>query len=279
MTSSDVDRHRRRPQRPRLRRPAGKSGRKVLVLEAAAELGGAARTEEFAPGFRVSPSPICSTACIPEVVKALELEKHGLSSSPATPCRRVALSAKDDPLTLHRRLWRSLTGASPARAGGVEGTARAALPLCRHPEAVPVAPPARPRRHVACRERRARPGRAGAEEARQGRHARFPARHPDERRRPARRATDRRPAEGSRSPSTRCSAAISDRARRPRCSASITVSPARSAASPGAQIVPKGGMGAVVAAIALPRRKGGRNDAHGSAGGAESGSRTAAQSA
>ena len=42
-----------------------KSGRKVLVLEAAAEIGGAARTEEFAPGFRVSSSPICSTGCIP----------------------------------------------------------------------------------------------------------------------------------------------------------------------------------------------------------------------
>ena len=29
----------------------GKSGRKVLLLEAAGELGGAARTQEFAPGF------------------------------------------------------------------------------------------------------------------------------------------------------------------------------------------------------------------------------------
>ncbi|TIU07092.1 MAG: FAD-dependent oxidoreductase, partial [Mesorhizobium sp.] len=31
-----------------------KAGRKVLVLEAARDVGGAARTEEFAPGFRVS---------------------------------------------------------------------------------------------------------------------------------------------------------------------------------------------------------------------------------
>ena len=30
-----------------------RSGRKVLLLEAGDELGGAARTEEFAPGFRV----------------------------------------------------------------------------------------------------------------------------------------------------------------------------------------------------------------------------------
>jgi phytoene dehydrogenase-like protein len=32
----------------------GKSGRKVLLLEAGDALGGAARTEEFFPGFRAS---------------------------------------------------------------------------------------------------------------------------------------------------------------------------------------------------------------------------------
>ena len=56
-----------------------KSGRKVLVLEAASELGGAARTEEFAPGFRVSSIAHLLNRLHPEVVKALELEKHGLS--------------------------------------------------------------------------------------------------------------------------------------------------------------------------------------------------------
>ena len=60
-------------------RPCWRSrGRKVLVLEAASELGGAARTEEFAPGFRVSSIAHLLNRLHPEVVKALELEKHGL---------------------------------------------------------------------------------------------------------------------------------------------------------------------------------------------------------
>ena len=56
-----------------------KSGRKVLVLEAASELGGAARTEEFAPGFRVSSIAHVLNRLHPEVVKTLELERHGLN--------------------------------------------------------------------------------------------------------------------------------------------------------------------------------------------------------
>src|SRR5919108_1655791 len=54
-----------------------KTGRKVLVVEAANELGGAARTEEFAPGFRVSLAHLLNRLH-PEVIKALELERHGL---------------------------------------------------------------------------------------------------------------------------------------------------------------------------------------------------------
>jgi phytoene dehydrogenase-like protein len=58
-----------------------KSGRKVLVLEAANEIGGAARTEEFYPGFRASTAHILNRLH-PDVVKTLELEKHGLLLSP-----------------------------------------------------------------------------------------------------------------------------------------------------------------------------------------------------
>jgi len=50
----------------------GKAGRKVLVLEAGDALGGAARTEEFHPGFRVSTAHLLNRLH-PEVVRGLGL--------------------------------------------------------------------------------------------------------------------------------------------------------------------------------------------------------------
>jgi phytoene dehydrogenase-like protein len=89
-----------------------KSDRKVLVLEAASELGGAARTEEFAPGFRVSSIAHVLNRLHPEVVKALELEKHGLGFVLPEPIPSISLSAKDGPLTLAGAYGESLVGAS-----------------------------------------------------------------------------------------------------------------------------------------------------------------------
>ena len=92
-----------------------RSGRKVLVLEAASELGGAARTEEFAPGFRVSSIAHVLNRLHPEVVKALELEKHGLElrrrrhHAVAFLCR-----LSDGPLTLAGAYGEGLVGASPS---------------------------------------------------------------------------------------------------------------------------------------------------------------------
>lgn len=54
------------------------AGRKVVVLEAADEVGGAARSHEFHPGFRVSALAHVLNRLHPEVVRALELDKHGL---------------------------------------------------------------------------------------------------------------------------------------------------------------------------------------------------------
>src|SRR5215207_4666034 len=88
-----------------------KSGRKVLVLEAASELGGAARTEEFAPGFRVSSIAHLLNRLHPEVVKALELEKHGLSFALSEAIPSISLSANDGPLTLAGAYGESLVGA------------------------------------------------------------------------------------------------------------------------------------------------------------------------
>jgi phytoene dehydrogenase-like protein len=55
-----------------------RAGRKVLVLEASGHLGGAARTREFLPGFRVSAGAHLLHLMPRELVRDLQLEAHGL---------------------------------------------------------------------------------------------------------------------------------------------------------------------------------------------------------
>ncbi len=68
-----------------------KSGRKVLVLEAAAQAGGAAATREFAEGYRVSSGAHYLTMLNPGVAKDLALEQHGLDYA-ARDLKTVALA-------------------------------------------------------------------------------------------------------------------------------------------------------------------------------------------
>lgn len=89
-----------------------KAGRKALVLEAGADLGGAARTEEFAPGFRVSSVAHLLNRLHPDVVKTLELEKHGLQFARADFLPSVALSKDGPALILHGAYGEVLTGAN-----------------------------------------------------------------------------------------------------------------------------------------------------------------------
>ncbi len=98
-----------------------KSGRKVVLLEAASELGGAARTEEFAPGFRVSSVAHLLNRLHPEVVGALDLEKHGLSLAVQPPVPSLSLSAKDGPLILAGAYGESLSGATAAEQAAWQG--------------------------------------------------------------------------------------------------------------------------------------------------------------
>ena len=86
------------------------------MLEAAGELGGAARTEEFAPGFRVSSVAHVLNRLHPEVVKALDLERHGLELSKAG-VPSIALVGYGDPLMLAGAYGESLIGASAGEAG------------------------------------------------------------------------------------------------------------------------------------------------------------------
>src|SRR5271167_3871200 len=55
-----------------------RNGRSVLVLEAAGQVGGAAVTREFAPGFRVSAGAHLLHLMPAELLRDLNLESHGL---------------------------------------------------------------------------------------------------------------------------------------------------------------------------------------------------------
>ena len=54
------------------------SGKRVLVLERRIRLGGAAATEEIFPGFKFNTGACDAGLLRPEIVQALELERHGL---------------------------------------------------------------------------------------------------------------------------------------------------------------------------------------------------------
>src|SRR5215470_7017053 len=55
-----------------------KAGFKPLVLERRAQVGGAAVTEEFSSGFRCSTLAHSAGPLLPEVVRDMQLERHGL---------------------------------------------------------------------------------------------------------------------------------------------------------------------------------------------------------
>src|SRR5438270_13547206 len=59
-----------------------RAGKKVLVLERRHVLGGAAVTEEVFPGFRFSVFSYVVSLLRPEIIRELELPKHGLDILP-----------------------------------------------------------------------------------------------------------------------------------------------------------------------------------------------------
>jgi phytoene dehydrogenase-like protein len=92
-----------------------KAGRKVLVLEANDETGGAARTHEFHPGFRVSSLAHVLNRLHPEVVKALELEKQGLELD-GRAMASVSLAAGGEPVVLRGAYGETVDGVTFAEA-------------------------------------------------------------------------------------------------------------------------------------------------------------------
>ena len=77
-----------------------KSGRRVTVLEAAAQVGGAAVTREFAPGFKVSACAHLSYLLDAGIARELDLARHGLASA-RDNLRTVALQRSDAHLVLN----------------------------------------------------------------------------------------------------------------------------------------------------------------------------------
>jgi phytoene dehydrogenase-like protein len=83
-----------------------KAGYKPLVLERRAQVGGAAITEEFHPGFRCSILAHAAGPLRPDVVRDMRLEKHGLKL--ITPdVSVVALSPDGRALTLYNDAGKS----------------------------------------------------------------------------------------------------------------------------------------------------------------------------
>ena len=76
-----------------------RTGRKVLVLEAASQPGGAAATREFHPGFKVSSGAHLLTQLNPVVAKDLGLASHGLDYA-ARDLKTVALAEEGGHLVI-----------------------------------------------------------------------------------------------------------------------------------------------------------------------------------
>src|SRR5437764_12221135 len=78
-----------------------RAGFKPLVLERRTQVGGAAITEEFHPGFRSSVLAHSAGPLRPEVIRDMQLEKHGLKL--ITPEVAVTALSPDGPaLILYR---------------------------------------------------------------------------------------------------------------------------------------------------------------------------------
>src|SRR6478736_5702747 len=83
-----------------------RAGFKPLVLERRAQVGGAAITDEFHPGFRCSTLAHTAGPIRPDVVSDMELEKHGLHLITPDVCV-TALSPDGRSLSLYQDADRS----------------------------------------------------------------------------------------------------------------------------------------------------------------------------
>ena len=83
-----------------------KAGYKPLVLERSAQVGGAAVTDEFHPGFRCSTLSHTAGPIRPDIVRDMQLEKHGLQLITTEICV-TALSPDGRALSLYQDTGKS----------------------------------------------------------------------------------------------------------------------------------------------------------------------------
>jgi phytoene dehydrogenase-like protein len=83
-----------------------KAGYKPLVLERSAQVGGAAVTDEFHPGFRCSTLSHTAGPLLPSVVRDMQLERHGLKLITPEVCV-TAISLDGRALSLYQDTKRS----------------------------------------------------------------------------------------------------------------------------------------------------------------------------
>jgi phytoene dehydrogenase-like protein len=62
-----------------------RAGRKVLVLEKRGVVGGCVVTEELWPGFKISTASYVNSLFRPEIIRDLELKRHGFAMLPRSP--------------------------------------------------------------------------------------------------------------------------------------------------------------------------------------------------
>src|SRR5512141_52389 len=62
-----------------------RAGRRVLVLERRELVGGCAVTEELWPGFKVSTASYVNSLFRPEIIRDLDLKRHGFEMLPRSP--------------------------------------------------------------------------------------------------------------------------------------------------------------------------------------------------
>ncbi|MDB6083621.1 MAG: phytoene dehydrogenase, partial [Gammaproteobacteria bacterium] len=97
-----------------------RGGRSVLVLEAQPQIGGAALTREFAPGFRVSAGAHLLHLMPADLIGALALESHGLKWA-ARGMPTTALIPGASPLPVNQS---GLSGADAAAYAGYSARMR-----------------------------------------------------------------------------------------------------------------------------------------------------------